>query len=96
VPGRPATPAELAEAELKLSAVAYLYARDARGGRLDPARLSPLITPKLDVPGLEEVLPRLAAAGDPGDALQAYNRPIPGTAPSATSSRRSGPTGRVA
>ena len=37
--------AELAEAELKLSAAAALFARDARGGRMNPGRLSSLLTP---------------------------------------------------
>ena len=73
VPGRPDTPAELADAELKLSALAALYARDARGGRIDPARLSALLTPKLDLPAADAVLHRLAAASDVGAALAAYN-----------------------
>jgi murein L,D-transpeptidase YcbB/YkuD len=62
-----------AEAELKLSAAAILYARNARGGRIDPARLSALITPKLDLPETREVLADLGAAADPGAALGAYN-----------------------
>lgn len=65
--------AELAEAELKLSAASALYARDARGGRLNPSRLSPLLTPKLEVPAADAVLARLASASDPGAALQAFN-----------------------
>jgi murein L,D-transpeptidase YcbB/YkuD len=70
---RAATPAEWAEAELKLSAAAIRYARDARGGRIDPARLSALITPELDLPEAGEVLAALKAASDPGTALGAYN-----------------------
>ncbi len=66
---------KLAEADLRLSALAVLYARDARGGRLDPRKLSKLITPKLDLPSAGEVLATLAAAGDAGAALAAYNPP---------------------
>lgn len=67
------TGVDLAEAELKLSAAAYLYARDARGGRLDPVRISALITPKLDLPALGLVLQRLAASSDPGEALETFH-----------------------
>jgi murein L,D-transpeptidase YcbB/YkuD len=66
-------PADLAEADLKLSAAAVLYARDARGARVDPARLSRLITPKLELPAGDAVLTRLAAARDAGAALLSYN-----------------------
>jgi L,D-transpeptidase YcbB len=71
-------PTALAEAELKLSAAAVLYARDARGGRLEPSRLSKLITPKLDLPSADAVLTRLAAAADKNAALSAYNPPHAG------------------
>ncbi|MDB5559814.1 MAG: Peptidoglycan-binding domain 1 protein [Enterovirga sp.] len=72
-------PAELAEAELKLSAAAALYARDARGGRLNPTRLSALLTPKLELPATDQVLARLAAAAeDASAALEAYNPRHPG------------------
>ena len=71
-------PAELAEAEFKLSAAALLYARDARGGRIDPARLSALITPKLELPGANALMTRLASAGEPGAVLAAYNPAYPG------------------
>lgn len=71
-------PAELAEAELKLSAVATLYARDARGGRIDPTRLSALITPKLELPAADAVIARVAAAPDANAALEAYNPSYPG------------------
>jgi murein L,D-transpeptidase YcbB/YkuD len=64
---------ELAEAELKLSAAAALYGRDARGGRLNPTRLSSLLTPKLELPGADMVLARLAGAADPGAALESFN-----------------------
>src|SRR5215207_1124433 len=64
---------DLAEADLRLSAAAVLYGRDARGARVDPARLSRLITPKLEAPAGDAVLTRLAAAKDAGAALLSYN-----------------------
>ncbi|MBB2960038.1 murein L,D-transpeptidase [Methylobacterium sp. R2-1] len=76
---RPDTDAEIAEADLKLSAALALYARDARGGRVNPATISKLITPTLDLPPADTVLTRLAAAGaQAGDVLQSYNPRQPG------------------
>ncbi|WP_438344800.1 L,D-transpeptidase family protein [Methylorubrum populi] len=76
---RPDTDAEIAEADLKLSASLALYARDARGGRLNPAAISKLLTPTLDLPSADAVLNRLVAAGaGAGDALQSYNPRQPG------------------
>lgn len=75
---RPAgDPASLAEADVRLSVAAILYARDARGGRIDPRRLSSLITPRLDLPSAETVLAALAA-GDAGEAVHAFNPPHEG------------------
>ncbi|TCR70603.1 L,D-transpeptidase family protein [Bosea sp. BK604] len=68
----------LAEADIRLSALAVLYARDARGGRIDPRRLSKLITPTLYLPTATEVLSELTAVKDPGVALAAYNPPHQG------------------
>lgn len=68
----------LAEADVRLSALAVLYARDARGGRIDPRRLSKLITPTLYLPSATEVLSELTAVPDPGAALSAYNPPHEG------------------
>lgn len=73
-----ATPDDWAEAELKLSAAAIAYARDARGARIDLPRLSNLITPKLQLPDARDVLAALAAANDVGAALAAYNPQHPG------------------
>lgn len=67
-----------AEAEVRLSATAVLYARDARGGRIEPSRLSSLVTPKLDLPGAEEVLRSMNGSADPGAVLAAYNPQQPG------------------
>ncbi|CAH1648502.1 L,D-transpeptidase family protein [Chelatococcus asaccharovorans] len=68
----------LAEADLKLSALAVTYARDARGGRLNPRRISALMTPTLDLPTADDVLRRLADSPDTGKALAGYNPPQPG------------------
>ena len=68
----------LAEADLKLSALAVLYARDARGARINPRRLSKYITPTLYIPSATEVLSELAGAPDAGAALAAYNPPHEG------------------
>jgi murein L,D-transpeptidase YcbB/YkuD len=76
--GKGASPDALAEAELKLSAAAVAYARDARGARIEPSRLSNLITPTLDLPAVDAVLTNLAAAADAGAALAAYNPPHAG------------------
>lgn len=71
--GKDSPPARWAEADLQLSAAVIRYARDARGGRIEPSRLSPLVTPKLDLPDAGEVLAKVAAARDAGAALVAYN-----------------------
>ena len=73
------TEAQLAEAELKLSAAVVLYARDARGGRVALSSVSRLITPVLDIPAPDTVLGRIASAGSSAGALlQGYNPAQPG------------------
>ncbi|GEP09130.1 L,D-transpeptidase family protein [Methylobacterium gnaphalii] len=68
------SPAEIADAELKLSAAIVLYARDARGGRVNLAAISKLITPDLNIMPADLVLGQLAVSGtEAGDRLQAYN-----------------------
>jgi murein L,D-transpeptidase YcbB/YkuD len=67
-----ASPADLADAELGLSASIVAYARDARGARIEPSRLSQLITPKLDIPAAGAVLRAVSSAKDAGDALAAF------------------------
>jgi hypothetical protein len=74
----PDTAMSRAEAEIMISASAIAYARDARGARIDLARLSKLITPKLDLPSSPTVLANLIGAANPGDALLAYNPPQAG------------------
>jgi L,D-transpeptidase YcbB len=83
VPALPPRPesdgaAAAVEAELKLSAAAIAYARDARGARIEPSRLSDLITPDLALPAADAVLTVLAAAPDSGAALAGYNPPHDG------------------
>lgn len=73
-----AAPAKWAEADVKLSVSVIRYARDARGARIDPSRLSPLITPKLDLPNVAEVLGSVTTARDAGTALVAFNPSHPG------------------
>jgi murein L,D-transpeptidase YcbB/YkuD len=65
-------PDSAAQTELALASAAVAYARDARGGRIEPARLSRLITPDLDLPAPGTVLGSLAAAGNPAAVLAAY------------------------
>ncbi|MCC0805070.1 L,D-transpeptidase family protein [Methylobacterium sp. W2] len=68
------TEAQTAEIELKLSAAIVLYAKDARGGRINLSAISRLITPTLDIPGADAVLTRVASAGpQAGTVLQGYN-----------------------
>ena len=46
----------LADAEIKISFAVLGYARDARGGRIDPERLSPNLDPTLALPNPMEVI----------------------------------------
>ncbi|KFG67834.1 L,D-transpeptidase family protein [Microvirga sp. BSC39] len=75
---RDAPLAQWARADVKLSLFVIRYARDARGARIDLARLSPLVTPKLAMPEIGEVLSKVASAKDAGAALAAYNPPHAG------------------
>lgn len=65
--------ADLAAADIRLTALAVRYARDARGARIDPRRLSALITPRLSLPNTKELLGNLVAKGsDAGQVIAAY------------------------
>ena len=59
--------------EIALARAAILYARDARGARIDPTRLSKSLTPKLEIPDALQVMTTLAASTDSDKTLQAYN-----------------------
>lgn len=63
-----------------ISLAAFLYAHDARGGRLEPTRLSSLLTPNLSLPAPAELLPRLwkAAPETRASILEAYQPAHPG------------------
>jgi murein L,D-transpeptidase YcbB/YkuD len=64
---------DLAAADVRLTLAAVRYARDARGGRIDPRRLSALITPRLELPATADVLSRLGAAGaEPAAVLASF------------------------
>lgn len=62
-------------AELRLSEAVSAYARQASGSRVDPARLSSLITARPLIPLVAHALATVAAAGDAGAALLAFNPP---------------------
>lgn len=73
-----APPAQWARADVKLSLSVIRYARDARGARIDLSRLSPLVTPKLAIPNIDEVLSKVSSTKDASAALAAYNPPHAG------------------
>jgi len=62
----------LAEAETKIDYAVLGYARDARGGRIDPARLSPNLDPDLVLPNPSEVLESIAIRSDPAAYLRSF------------------------
>ncbi len=80
VPSGSADAAELAMSELSLTRAVVAYGWQATGGRIDPARLAPLIGAKPDVADAARVLGAVSAASDAGDALRAFNPPQPGYA----------------
>jgi L,D-transpeptidase YcbB len=69
-PGMHAAPEMLADAELKLSAAVLKYARHARGGRLDPPSISPIIDRHPHIYDPKSVLQAIAAAGAPDAYLR--------------------------
>ena len=62
----------LAEAEAQLSIAVLDYAKDARGGRLEPLRLSKNLDPTLALPDPSEVLAVIAIRSDPGAYLRSF------------------------
>lgn len=62
----------LADAEATLSAAVLDYAKDARGGRLEPVRLSKNLDPTLALPDPSEVLASIAIRSDPGAYLRSF------------------------
>jgi murein L,D-transpeptidase YcbB/YkuD len=65
----------LAEAELKMTANALTFARQAQIGRIHFSRVSGDISFDLQAPDPADVLTRLAAADDTGKVLDSYNPP---------------------
>ena len=59
--------------EAALSLLAAQYARDARGGRINPLQVSRLITATPSLPDTAALLAELKAATNPAAALEAWN-----------------------
>jgi len=62
----------LADTELRISNAVLGYANDARGGRLDPQRLSKNLDPTLALPNPAEVLESIAIRSDPAAYLRSF------------------------
>ena len=62
----------LADAETKISYAMLRYARDARGGRIEPSRLSLNLDPSLALPNPTEVIESIAIRSDPGAYLRSF------------------------
>jgi murein L,D-transpeptidase YcbB/YkuD len=62
----------LADAEIKISFAVLGYARDARGGRIDPSRLTDNLDPTLALPVPLEVLDSIAIRSDPARYLRSF------------------------
>ena len=62
----------LADAEVKVSYAVLDYAKDARGGRIEPLRLSKNLDPALALPNPSEVLESIAIRSDPAAYLRSF------------------------
>jgi murein L,D-transpeptidase YcbB/YkuD len=62
----------LADAEVKLSYAVLSYAKDARGGRIEPLRLSKNLDPSLALPNPSEVIESIAIRSDPAAYLRSF------------------------
>jgi L,D-transpeptidase YcbB len=71
-------PTRLAKAEISVAQGIVAYAFQASGGRIDPARISPLITAKAEVISPLRALSAVATATDPDAALEGFNPPQKG------------------
>jgi murein L,D-transpeptidase YcbB/YkuD len=71
-PNQPTPTNWLADAEIKVSFAVLRYTRDARGGRLDPLRLSKNLDPTLALPDPRQVIESIAAHSDPAGHLRSY------------------------
>ena len=62
----------LADAEIKISYAVLGYARDARGGRINPSRVSANLDPDLALPNPSEVIELIAIRSDPAAYLRSF------------------------
>ena len=62
----------LADVEIKISLAVMGYARDARGGRIEPTRLSLNLDPTLALPNPLEVIQSIAIRSDPAAYLRSF------------------------
>ena len=62
----------LADAEIQIDYALLAYATDARGGRIDPQRLSENLDPSLALPNPSEVLDSIAIRADAGAYLRSF------------------------
>jgi len=62
----------LADAEIKISYAVLDYARDARGGRIDPQRISKDLDPTLALPDPYEVIQSISVRTDPATYLRSF------------------------
>ena len=62
----------LADAEIKISFAVLGYARDARGGRISPQRVSPNLDPVLALPNPMEVIESISFRSDPAAYLRSF------------------------
>jgi murein L,D-transpeptidase YcbB/YkuD len=63
---------KLADAEVKVSYAVLDYAKDARGGRIQPLRVSKNLDPTLALPDPSEVLYSIAIRSDPASYLRSF------------------------
>ncbi len=62
----------LADSEMKVSFAVLDYAKDARGGRIEPLRLSKYLDPTLSLPNPSELLESIAIRSDPAAYLRSF------------------------
>jgi murein L,D-transpeptidase YcbB/YkuD len=62
----------LADAEITLSLAALRYARDARGGRIEPVRIDPNLDPTLALPDPLQMMESLAIRSDAAAYLRSF------------------------
>jgi murein L,D-transpeptidase YcbB/YkuD len=63
----------LADAEIKISFAVLAYTRDARGGRIQPSRLTPNLDPELVLPNPLQVIETISFRADPAAYLRSFH-----------------------